>query len=79
MTFIMTSMSWMPSEEVELFRHVACEMRYNAHGDAHRHEAACDAACSVSVQRCAAEGAWPGARVHTVCVHAPVRKDADKY
>ena len=64
-------MSLMPSEVVELFQQVACEMRDDAHGYAHRREAACDAALSVSVQRCAAEGTWPGARVHTVCVHAP--------
>ena len=50
------SMSLMPSEVVELFQQVACEMRDDAHGYAHRREAACDAALSVSVQRCAAEG-----------------------
>ena len=59
-----TSMSWMPSEVV--FLHVSCEMRDGAHGYAQVCEAECDAACGVSVQRSAAEGTWPGARVHTI-------------
>ena len=51
-----------------VLQHVACEMRENAHGNAHLRlsEAACFAACGASVQRSAAEGTWPGARVHLV-------------
>ena len=64
----MPLMTRMPLEVVKLLQHVACEMREDAHGNAHLRlsEAACVAACGASVQRSAAEGTWPGARVHLV-------------
>ena len=59
-------MSWLPSEVFKLFWHVACGMRDDAQGYAQVREAECVAACGASVQRSAAEGTWPGARVHTM-------------